>query len=92
VAINDDWSLMSFNEDTKTMSTTWKQILAELKNSPTVSIPTAGRALADMSENASYRTAKAGKLGVPILEVGGKKRVRSGDVLRKLGLLEGEAN
>ena len=67
---------------------TWKQILAELKSQPTVSVPTAGRALADLSENAAYRAAKNNKLGVPVMEVGGRKRVISVDVLRKLGLIE----
>ena len=70
----------------------WKQILAELKSSPTVSVPTAGRALADLSENAAYRAAANNKLGVPVLDVGGKKRVPSIAVLRKLGVVEsGEA-
>jgi hypothetical protein len=66
----------------------WKQILAELKSKPTVSVPVAGRALADMSENASYRAAANNKLGVPVLDVGGKKRVASSAVLRALGLTE----
>ena len=66
----------------------WKTILAKLKSQPTVSIPEAGRALADLSENASYRAAKNNKLGVEVFEVGGKKRVASADVLKKLGLVE----
>ena len=51
---------------------TWKQILAKLKSEPTVSVPDAGKALADLSENAAYRAAKKNTLGVPVLEVGGK--------------------
>jgi hypothetical protein len=65
-----------------------QEILAELRAKPTVSVPTAGKALADLSKNASYDAAKNGKLGVPILEVGGKKRVPSIAVLRRLGLAD----
>ena len=74
------------------MSSTWKQILTKLKNQPTVSIPEAGKALADLSPDASYRAAKSDSLGVPVMKVGGRKRVTSVAVLRKLGLIEdGEA-
>jgi hypothetical protein len=66
----------------------WKEILNELKSKPTVSVPTAGRALADLSKNGSYEAARRGALGVPVLEVGGKKRVASIAVLRALGLVE----
>ena len=31
----------------------WPEILAELRTEPTVSVPTAGRALADLSKNGS---------------------------------------
>ena len=70
---------------------TWKQILAELKSNPTVSVPVAGKALANLSPAASYRAAENNTLGVEIMEIGGGKkvlgrRVRSIDVLRKLGL------
>jgi hypothetical protein len=67
---------------------TWKEILTELRSRPTVSVPVAGKALADLSENASYRAAARDALGVPIMTVGGKKRVASVAVLRALGLLE----
>jgi hypothetical protein len=66
----------------------WQAILAELKSQPTVSVPTAGRALADLSPNAAYRAAQHNTLGVPVMDVGGKKRVASIAVLRKLGLVE----
>lgn len=70
----------------------WKEILAELKSHPTVSVPTAGKALADLSPNAAYRAAQRDALGVPVMKVGGRKRVTSVAVLRKLGLVEdGEA-
>lgn len=70
----------------------WKEILAELRSKPTVSVPTAGRALADLSKNGAYEAARAGRLGVPVIETGGKKRVASIHILRKLGLTEdGEA-
>jgi hypothetical protein len=67
---------------------TWKDVLAELKSNPTVSVPTAGRALGDLSRNGSYEAARRGALGVPVIEVGGKKRVASVAVLRVLGLIE----
>jgi hypothetical protein len=65
----------------------WTKILAELKQQPTVSVPTAGRVLGDLSRNASYDAARRGVLGVPVITVGGKKRVPSVAVLKKLGLL-----
>jgi hypothetical protein len=70
------------------MPTPWKDLLAELKSQPTVSVPTAGRALGDLSRNGSYEAARRGALGVPVIEVGGKKRVASVAVLRVLGLVE----
>jgi hypothetical protein len=71
--------------------TPWRKILAELKTQPTVSVPTAGRALG-VAENAAYRAARNNTLGVPVLEVGGRRRVPSISVLRKLGLTEEGAN
>jgi hypothetical protein len=68
--------------------TPWKDLLAELKSQPTVSVPTAGKALGDLSRNGSYEAARRGALGVPVIEVGGKKRVASVAVLRVLGLVE----
>ena len=68
----------------------WAKILAELKSKPTVSVP--GQVLGDLSRNGAYEAARRGKLGVPVMQVGGKKRVSSIAVLRKLGLAEdGEA-
>jgi hypothetical protein len=64
---------------------TLEEILAELRSKPTVSVPTAGKALGDLSKNASYDAAIKGTLGVPVIEAGGKKRVPSIAVLRKLG-------
>ena len=66
----------------------WRDILAELRTNPTVEVPTAGLALGDMSKNGSYEAARADRLGVPVIDVGGKKRVPSIAVLRKLGLEE----
>jgi hypothetical protein len=65
-----------------------REILAELRSKPSVSVPTAGKALGDLSKNASYDAAIKGTLGVPVIEVGGKKRVPSIAVLRKLGLAD----
>jgi hypothetical protein len=64
------------------------EALAEVRSKPSVSVPTAGKALAELSKNASYDAATAGKLGVPVIVVGGKKRVPSIAVLRKLGLAD----
>jgi hypothetical protein len=66
----------------------WIEILAELKSRPTVSVPIAGKVLGDLSRNGSYEAARTGKLGVPVIEVGGKKRVSSIVVLRLLGLAD----
>jgi len=65
----------------------WEDVMAELRSKPTCSIPLAGFVMGVLSKNASYEDAAAGMLGVPILEIGGKKkRVPSIAVLRKLGL------
>ena len=65
-----------------------RDIIAELREKPTVSVPTAGKALGDLSRNASYDAAKNRTLGVTVIKVGGKKRVPSIAVLRKLGLAD----
>jgi hypothetical protein len=64
----------------------WRDISRKLQTQPTVSVPEAGFALADLSRNASYDAAKNGTLGVPVLTIGGKLRVPSIAVLRRLGL------
>jgi hypothetical protein len=67
----------------------WADVIAELRSKPTCSIPLAGLVLGELSKNAAYEAAAAGMLGVPIMEVGGKKkRVPSIAVLRKIGLEE----
>jgi hypothetical protein len=65
-----------------------REIIAELRSKPSVSVPIAGKALGDLSKNASYDAANKGTLDVPVLKVGGKLRVPSIAVLRKLGLAE----
>jgi hypothetical protein len=64
----------------------WKRLLQKLRAQPTVSVPEAGQALANLSKNASYAAAARGTLGVEVMDVGGLKRVPSIAVLRKLGL------
>lgn len=63
-----------------------KEILEELRSKPSVSVPTAGAVLAGLSKNASYIAAREGRLGVPVYEVGGRRRVPSIAILRQLGL------
>jgi hypothetical protein len=66
---------------------TFREILIELRSNPTVSVPTAGKALGDMSKNGSYRAAADGRFPCPIIDFGGgTKRVASAVVLRLLGL------
>jgi hypothetical protein len=65
-----------------------RDILVELRSKPSVSVPVAGKALADLSRNGSYRAAAEGRFPVPIFEVGGRKRVASATVLRLLGLAD----
>jgi hypothetical protein len=71
---------------------TFKEMLAQLRSELTVDIPFAGWVLGQLSQNAAYEAARAGKLGVPVFEVGGRKRVASSDVLRRLGLIEERAH
>jgi hypothetical protein len=63
-------------------------ILRRLYTSVTVDIPSAGAALANMARNPAYDAAANGTLGVPVIEVGGKKRVSSVAILRRLDLPE----
>jgi hypothetical protein len=61
--------------------------LAEVMSKPSVSIPTTGLLLGELSINASYDADKAGTLGAPSYAVGGKKkRVPSMFIRQKLGL------
>ncbi len=53
----------------------WPDVLNELRTKPTVSVPTAGLALGNFSKNAAYEAARQKKLGVSVIEVGGKLRV-----------------
>jgi hypothetical protein len=69
-------------------SPSWKVILKKLQTQPTVSVPEAGWVLGDLGRNAAYGAARAGTLGVPVLETGGKLRVPSIAVLHKLGLAD----
>jgi hypothetical protein len=65
-----------------------KDILEELRTKPSVSVPTAGAALAGLSKNASYLAAREGRLGVPVFMVGGRRRVPSIAILKQLGLAD----
>ena len=69
----------------------FSKIIAELKESPTCSVPLAGAALANMTRNTAYEAAKNGTLGVPTFWAGGKLRVPSIAVLQRLGLVEAAA-
>jgi hypothetical protein len=68
-----------------------REIIAELRANPTVSVPVAGKALGDLSRNVAYAAAKRGELGVPTIRVGGKIRVPSVAVLRAIGLADSAA-
>jgi len=67
---------------------TMRAALAKLRQEPSVSVPVAGRALGNLGKNASYGAAQDGKLGVPVFEAGGRKRVPSIAVLRRLGIAD----
>jgi len=67
---------------------TMRDALAKLRRAPSVSVPVAGRALGDLGMIASYGAADKGTLGVPVFDAGGRRRVPSIAVLRKLGLAE----
>jgi hypothetical protein len=77
---------MASPDRTKSMA----ELLDELRSKPTISVSIAGAVLGDLKRNASYDAARLNKLGVPVIEVGGKKRVPSIAVLRKLGLADDE--
>jgi hypothetical protein len=65
-----------------------KTLLEQLMNQLTVDVPTAGRALADLSRNAAYDVAaRDGAIaGIAVFEAGGKKRVATAPIRKKLGL------
>jgi hypothetical protein len=71
---------------------TQEAALVIVRKKPSVTVPIAGRALWDFSDNTSYAAAENGTLGVKVHEVGGgekgKKqlRVSSADILQILGL------
>jgi hypothetical protein len=65
-----------------------EEIVAKLRSQATVSVPDAGKILADLSRNGSYEAARQGKLGVPVIKVGGLSRVPSAAILRVLHLDE----
>jgi hypothetical protein len=63
----------------------WK-IIEELRASPTCTVPIAGAALGNLKRGPAYQAAKDGTLGVDTFWIGGKLRVATIDVLRKLKL------
>lgn len=65
-----------------------QKILHLLKTQLTVSVPEAGRALGNLCENTAYAVAAAtGEIaGCPVIEAGGKKRVPTAPIRRKLGI------
>jgi hypothetical protein len=62
------------------------EILRRLYTTVTVDVPFTGAVLGGMARNPSYDAANSDALGVPVIEVGGKKRCASADILQKLGL------
>lgn len=63
---------------------------AEARNLPvTTDVVTAGRALG-ISRSVAYELAKRDELGVPILRVGSRLRVRRADLLELLGIADTE--
>jgi hypothetical protein len=63
---------------------TTDEIKRVLSESPTVSVPFAGMALANLSRNGSYEAASRGD--IETFDVGRLKRVRSAWLRKKLGL------
>ena len=64
---------------------TLREILTVLVSHTTVSAPFTGEVLADLNKNSSYEAAVNNRLGVDVIEVGGKKRCSSVSILRRLG-------
>jgi len=67
---------------------TFQDILTILRTKPTVSVPFAGMALGELSPNVSYKAAAADRLGVPVMDIGGRRRGASIHVLGMLGFDE----
>lgn len=68
-----------------------EDITRQLKTQLTVSVPVAGRALANLGRCASYEAAKTSSIaGIKVLQIGKKKVVPTAPIRRALGLEEGE--
>jgi hypothetical protein len=69
-----------------------RKILRQIMTELTVSVPVAGRALGDLCENAAYAAAKKkGEIGgCKVIDVGGKRRVTTASIRRRLGLEGGK--
>jgi hypothetical protein len=63
-------------------------LLQQLKTQLTVSVPVAGKALADLSRNGAYEIAKRDGMiaGCEVFEAGGKLRVATAQIRKKLGI------
>lgn len=69
-----------------------RKILRQIMTELTVSVPVAGRALGDLCENAAYDEARrTGQIGgCEVINVGGKRRVTTASIRRRLGLEGGK--
>lgn len=65
---------------------TTDEVKEQLRRHPTQSVPWTGEVLAGMSRQGSYLAAQRGELGVPVISVGGRRRVSSVAIMRALGL------
>jgi hypothetical protein len=65
-----------------------KPLLERIMSELTVDVPTAGKVLGDLSRNVAYDVAaREGAIaGIPVLDVGGKKRVATAPIRKLLGL------
>jgi hypothetical protein len=69
-----------------------KKIIRQVMTKLTVSLPVAGKALGELSENTSYAAGKTGQIGgCPVIDVAGKRRVPTAAIRRVLGLEDGKA-
>ena len=67
-----------------------KKIIRQIMTKLTVSVPVAGKALGELSENTSYAAGRTGQIGgCPVIDVAGKRRVPTAAIQRVLGLEDG---
>jgi hypothetical protein len=77
---------LDFKSHNEVKAMTLEEIIVELRARPSQTVPFAGMALGELQRGASYQAAKDNTLGVEVYWSGGKLRVTSVAIARRLGV------